>query len=71
MQPFRRNGDLFTVSKGCESTLAPRQPGVRRVSDFFSAWRMRKLVRSDGSIACEVVLRHYEVRRPLLLPCPE
>ena len=55
-------GDLYTVSRACESSLAPAQHKVRRVHEFFSAWRIRRVEGRNGRPACEVVLRHYEAR---------
>lgn len=54
------DGTYYTVSKSCTTDLAPPQPNIRRVTEFFSAWRMRRVTGRNGGVACEVILRHYE-----------
>ena len=59
-EPWRRSDTYYTVSRSCEHSARPPTSGVRRVDEFYSAWRMRAVPGKNGGVACEVVLQHFE-----------
>jgi hypothetical protein len=52
--------DLYTITQACAYPGCPPRGGCRRVTEFFSAWRIRSVPGRNGSPACEVVLLHFE-----------
>lgn len=61
----RRNFDdgeyLWTITKACLHPSKPEQKTPRRVTEYFSSWRIRTVPGNDGQLsASECVLIHHE-----------
>jgi len=59
---FRKNGTIYTVSRGIEHAAAPVRRSMVRMDVFYSMWSCRDIVCPWGTEkpACEVVLLHHE-----------